>query len=33
MERHVDTLMLLVGEHSVSVNERIVKVQARYSLY
>ena len=32
MERHVDTLMLLVGEHSVSVKERIAKARRRYRL-
>jgi hypothetical protein len=32
MERHVDTLMLLVGEHSVSVDERISKARGRYRL-
>lgn len=32
MERHVETLMLLIGEHSVSVKERIAKARGRYRL-
>ena len=32
MERHVGTLMLLVGEHSISVKERIAKARGRYRL-
>lgn len=32
MERHVDTLMLLVGEHSVAMEERIAKARGRYRL-
>ena len=32
MERHVETLIQLVGEHSVSVKERIAKARGRYRL-
>lgn len=32
MERHVDALMLLVGEHSIPVEERIGKARGRYRL-
>jgi len=32
MERHVETLMRLIGEHSVWVEERITKARGRYRL-
>jgi hypothetical protein len=32
MERHVDTLMQLIDEHPVSVEERIAKARGRYRL-
>ncbi len=32
MERHIDTLARLAGEHSVSVEERITKARGRYRL-
>ena len=30
--RHIETLMLLIGEHSVSIEERIAKARGRYRL-
>lgn len=32
MERHAETLMRLVGEHSISVEERMAKARGRYRL-
>lgn len=32
MKNHVEVLKRLVGEHSISVEERIAKAQARYRL-
>jgi len=32
MERHVESLMLLIGEHSISIEERIAKVASKYIL-